>query len=155
VSTSGDYMLVTCGLCLTWVSGVAADASPPPSFLHAGTGVLHFGDGGSYSGEFRDGEIHGTGTRTWPDGSTYTGEFVLGEKEGTGAGTVEWDCLCSGDGWRNLALALPVWTWQECKSWPAASVIRANSVQIVAMVRWCSATSMRACSAAAVSACPP
>ena len=53
--------------------------------------MLYFGDGGSYSGEFVDGEIRGNGTRSWPDGSSYTGEFVDGEKHGTGASRV-WRC---------------------------------------------------------------
>ena len=60
-------------------------ASNVPGFVQTtGTGTLILGDGGSYSGEFSNGEITGTGTRVWPDGTKYTGEFVDGEKHGDG-----------------------------------------------------------------------
>jgi len=45
-----------------------------------GYGILIMKDGGSYEGDFRDGEICGKGERTWPDGTIYKGEFEMGEK---------------------------------------------------------------------------
>lgn len=73
---------------------------PPPT----GRGVLTFGDGGSYDGEFVDGgvlqappplaaqndrprrepEIEGQGVRRWASGATYVGSFHCGEFDGNG-----------------------------------------------------------------------
>lgn len=41
-------------------------------------------DGGSYEGEFVDGEISGRGEKRWPDGTVYNGEFAKGERHGYG-----------------------------------------------------------------------
>ena len=30
--------------------------------------LVKFGNGGTYTGEWRDGKQHGQGTETWPDG---------------------------------------------------------------------------------------
>jgi hypothetical protein len=30
--------------------------------------LVKFGNGGTYTGEWRDGKMHGQGTETWPDG---------------------------------------------------------------------------------------
>ncbi|MFT5760159.1 MAG: hypothetical protein ACI9LM_004943 [Alteromonadaceae bacterium] len=41
-------------------------------------------DGGSYTGEWRDGKRNGKGVFTWSDGSKYTGEWRDSERDGEG-----------------------------------------------------------------------
>lgn len=49
-----------------------------------GNGVLLLADGGSYEGQFENGEMIGSGIRRFKDGSTYSGQFYLGEAQGQG-----------------------------------------------------------------------
>ena len=44
-----------------------------------GQGTATFTDGGTYTGEWQDGNFNGQGTRTFPDGTTYTGKWKDGE----------------------------------------------------------------------------
>ena len=45
-----------------------------------GQGTKAFPDGGTYTGEFKDGKANGQGTLTYADGTTYTGAFKDGER---------------------------------------------------------------------------
>ncbi|MAO71749.1 MAG: hypothetical protein CMD02_04485 [Flavobacteriales bacterium] len=44
-----------------------------------GWGTYTWGDGETYTGEWKDGLPHGKGTYKWADGETYTGDFINGE----------------------------------------------------------------------------
>ena len=50
-------------------------------------GTKTFDDGGTYTGEFKDGKANGQGTYTDADGSTYTGEWRDGQQSGQGTVT--------------------------------------------------------------------
>jgi serine/threonine protein kinase len=45
------------------------------------------GDGGTYVGEFKEGNKHGLGTYTWTDGEQYVGEWSYGKRSGKGIQT--------------------------------------------------------------------
>lgn len=49
-----------------------------------GEGVLTWGSGDQYEGQFKDGLMHGKGTMVLADGSTYTGSFEHGLEHGEG-----------------------------------------------------------------------
>ena len=51
-------------------------------------GTKAFPDGGTYTGEFKDGKANGQGTFTGADGSTYTGEWK--DNKRNGQGTMTW-----------------------------------------------------------------
>lgn len=46
--------------------------------------VARLPDGGTYTGELKDGELHGRGRIIWPNGVRYEGEFVEGLFQGRG-----------------------------------------------------------------------
>ena len=56
--------------------GVAAAARP-----RSGRHTHRFGDG-TYSGDWRDGKMHGQGTYTWADGSRFHGDRWVREAGG-------------------------------------------------------------------------
>ncbi|MBQ6788933.1 MAG: S-layer homology domain-containing protein [Clostridia bacterium] len=49
-----------------------------------GKGKIIFDSGTTYDGEWDNGRMHGEGTITWADGTQYTGEFVYNEMTGQG-----------------------------------------------------------------------
>jgi len=70
-------------------------------------GTLTYADGGTYVGDFRDGELHGQGTLTYADGDKYVGELRDSKFHGQGTYTIadggtyvgEWgDNLPNGQG---------------------------------------------------------
>ncbi len=52
-----------------------------------GFGTLRLNSGGSYTGEFRDGEYHGWGTLKKANGHSYSGQFKEGDFDGKGTFT--------------------------------------------------------------------
>jgi len=50
-----------------------------------GHGTRYFCGGGSYKGEWAEGEPHGQGIYTWPDQTVYEGQFERGHIHGLGA----------------------------------------------------------------------
>lgn len=53
-------------------------------FIPEGHGNVKFPNGGEYTGEWKDGEMHGEGTFTWKDKSSYKGEYYQNKKHGKG-----------------------------------------------------------------------
>ena len=49
-----------------------------------GKGVYSWWDGKTYTGEFKNGEMHGNGKCTYPDHKSYIGEYKNGKKDGIG-----------------------------------------------------------------------
>merc|ERR1712070_313157 len=52
--------------------------------LRHGNGVLVWGDGRRYVGQFFCGSFHGSGEMSWPDGRKYSGQYHQGKKHGDG-----------------------------------------------------------------------
>ena len=52
-----------------------------------GKGVLTYGNGDKYDGEYKDGKRHGKGVFTWANGDKYDGEWVDGKQHGKGVFT--------------------------------------------------------------------
>ena len=52
-----------------------------------GVGMCTFSDGGTYDGEWQNGDAHGKGVRTYSDGRTYDGKWEYGEEHGEGVFT--------------------------------------------------------------------
>lgn len=49
-----------------------------------GNGKIIFDSGVTYEGQWDNGRMHGTGTLVWSDGTSYTGEFIRNELTGQG-----------------------------------------------------------------------
>jgi hypothetical protein len=50
--------------------------------MRSGRGVMRFGDGTRYDGEWREDDMNGRGVMTLPNGERYEGLFVNGEWRG-------------------------------------------------------------------------
>ncbi|MEZ4932126.1 MAG: caspase family protein [Saprospiraceae bacterium] len=71
-----------------------------------GTGIYMYPSGAKYTGQFKDGEIHGIGTCYYTDGSTYKGEWSHRYPEGNGIKT-----LADGRSWEGTwKMGLPIGT---------------------------------------------
>ena len=106
-------LLVICLLLSTLLSGCSSnscDDSKPTSQWHdcsgtyvskgkgtysgewkygemSGQGEIENADGGNYVGEFKNNKIHGHGVYTFSDGEKYVGEWKNNEKHGQGTNT--------------------------------------------------------------------
>lgn len=57
----------------------------PQTLAMHGKGVMEYGDGSMYEGEFKENQREGAGVMKFPDGETHRGTFVGGRLEGQGS----------------------------------------------------------------------
>jgi hypothetical protein len=78
-------------LGIAWLGEASAQLSLPPcppiGYWDRCIGTYTWPDGGTYVGEWRDGQPNGKGTYTWPDGGRYVGEYQDGQRNGKGTYT--------------------------------------------------------------------
>lgn len=57
-------------------------------YLPDGRGIMKYQNGSVYSGQWKDGRMHGNGSIRWQDGSLYSGQWMDGKR--SGYGTYAW-----------------------------------------------------------------
>lgn len=57
-------------------------------FIQQDRGTMRYVNGSVYTGQWKDGQMHGNGIIRWDDGSVYSGQWLHGKR--TGCGTYIW-----------------------------------------------------------------
>ena len=124
---------------ITWPNGAHYRGAVERTFLKMhGQGVLEYGDGSVYEGEFRQDRVEGAGVMKRPNGEIRRGTFVDGRQEGRGSVLYANQARYEGELRADqpsgqVGSSLPTVRFTKARSWAAAIRGKASCTTLTAV----------------------